>query len=91
MFSILFHNKKNTMKENLSNNQAIAPGKNPIQEKICLLCENDFVWKEIAVLTGLPKKLVKGIAKGKYIPTSEECIRLGKKFDEAISKVRISA
>lgn len=79
------------MKENISNNQAITAEKTLIQEKISLLCENDFVWKEIAVLTGLPKKLVKGIAKGKYIPTSEECSRLGKKFDEAISKVRISA
>lgn len=79
------------MNENSPSNQATASERNPIQEKISLLSENDFLWKEIAVLTGLPKKLVKGIAKGKYIPNKEECIRLGKKFDEVIAKVRIAA
>jgi hypothetical protein len=79
------------MKESLSNNHPVVAEKNLIQEKISLLCDNDFLWKEIAVLTGIPKKLVKGIAKGKYIPNKEECIRLGKKFDEVIAKVRIAA
>jgi hypothetical protein len=80
------------MTENLSNIQSFVSEKNlDVRNKICLLCDNDFVWKEIAVLSRLPKKLVKGIAKKKYILSEEECIRFGKHLDEAIAKVNIMA
>src|SRR6266498_6059897 len=78
------------MKENLTNEQATVVEKNPIQEKISFLCENDFLWKEIAVLTDLPKKLLKGIAKGTYIPNVEETNRLVKIFDNTISRLRLN-
>jgi hypothetical protein len=62
---------------------------NSLQEKISLLCEHNFVWKEIAVLTGLPKKLIKGIAKGKFIPNEEECARLEQALDKTIKKLKV--
>ena len=79
------------MKEILTNEQAIVSEKNPIQEKISFLNEKNLVWKEIATLTGLPKKLIKGIAKGKFIPTAEESNRLAKKIDDTIERLSISA
>lgn len=79
------------MKENIENDQVILNEKNKsVRDKISLLCENDFVWKEIAVLSRLPKELIKGISKGKYILSEEECTRFGRKLDEVISKVKIT-
>jgi hypothetical protein len=62
---------------------------NSLQQKISLLSEHNFVWKEIAVLTGLPKKLIKGIAKGKFIPSKEESTRLAQVLDKTIKKLKI--
>ena len=63
---------------------------NPLQQKISLLSEHNFVWKEIAVLTDLPKKLIKGIAKGKFIPSKEESTRLQQILDKTIKKLNLT-
>lgn len=55
------------MKENSSNESAISPVNDSIREKITLLTNIGFIWKEIATLTDIPKKMIKELAKGKHI------------------------
>lgn len=63
---------------------------NIVKEKISLLSQKGFLWREIAELTDLPKKLIKGIAKGEYIPSEEESDRLSSEIDNAIERLRNS-
>lgn len=63
---------------------------NIVKEKISLLSEKGFLWREIAELTDLPKKLIKGIAKGEYLPSEEESDRLSGVIDNAIERLRNS-
>jgi len=79
------------MKEKSLTEAKVVSIMNPIQEKICLLTNNGFTWKVVAALTELPKKLIKKIATGKIVPTDEECNWLGKKFDDSIADVGITA
>src|SRR5688500_7128445 len=78
------------MKTLSSNAQAGKHQTNLLKEKISLLGEKGFLWREIAELTGLPKKLIKGLAKGEYIPNDEECARLCKVIDETTTRLRDS-
>ncbi|MCS3797179.1 hypothetical protein [Niastella sp. OAS944] len=85
------------MKENSSNELAIAI-RDSIREKITLLTNLGFVWKEIAVLTDLPKRLIKEFAKGTDIPSvansplKEEDLKwLENQVDEAIKRLRSCA
>lgn len=61
----------------------------PIQERIKLFYLNGYVSKEISVITGIPKKLIKAIAKGEYVPESNYCNRLIRQFDESIARLDI--
>jgi hypothetical protein len=61
---------------------------NFLKERITLLSEKGFLWREIAELTDLPKKLIKGIAKGEYLATDEECVRLCGVIDKTIERLR---
>lgn len=63
---------------------------NLLKEKISLLSEKGFIWREIAELTDLPKKLIKGIAKGEYFPSEEESERLCGVIDNTIERLRNS-
>ncbi|UPK67983.1 hypothetical protein [Chitinophaga filiformis] len=77
------------MKSNVSTIKLNAVQGNVIQEKISLLCNNGFTWREISALTDLPKKLIRLIAKGNYAPNKEETHRLEKIFDDTIERLRI--
>jgi hypothetical protein len=57
------------MKENLSNELANTPVTDSIRDKITLLSNAGFVWKEIAALTKIPKRLIKEFAEGKHKPS----------------------
>lgn len=57
------------MKENLSNELAATPVTDSIRDKITLLSNAGFVWKEIAALTKIPKRLIKEFAEGKHKPS----------------------
>lgn len=63
---------------------------NIVKEKINLLSEKGFLWREIAELTDLPKKLIKRIAKGEYLPGEEESEHLSGVIDGAIQRLRES-
>jgi hypothetical protein len=78
------------MKAIVTSEQTYASRSNPVQERINLLSEKGFLWREIAELTGLPKKLIKGIAKSEYFPSLEEGDRLCKIIDETIARLRNS-
>lgn len=78
------------MKKELSSSIQDLPIINPIQGRIKMLLDNDFLPHEIAVLTGLRKKLIKAITKGKYIPYGDEQNKLLNLFDEAIVRLNIS-
>lgn len=82
------------MKENSPNELAITI-RDSIREKITLLTNLGFVWKEIAALTDLPKRLIKEFAKGTEIPfvanrpLKEEDLKwLENQVDEAIKRLR---
>lgn len=62
---------------------------NPVQERIKLLYDNDFLIHEKAALSRLRKKLIKQITKGKYLPVGKERDKLCKIFDELILKLNI--
>lgn len=64
---------------------------NALQQRIALLNEKGFIWREIAELTDLPKKLIKGIAKGEYLPNEEESARLYDVLDNTISRLENGA
>lgn len=76
------------MEKNLSNEHNVH-ATNLVKQKISTLCLNNFLWREIATLTGIPKKLIKGIAKGKYILEEQEATRLQNVFDELLEKLKI--
>lgn len=62
----------------------------PIQERIKLFYIQGFVTKEMAVITGIPKKLIKSIARGNYVPEGEDYNRLLLQFDESLARLNIS-
>jgi|GEM_PF-6730086 hypothetical protein len=62
----------------LRNEQPVVEVDDLLQSKIVLLNEKGFLWREIAELAGLPKKLVKGLAKGEFVLTDDENERLSK-------------
>lgn len=72
------------------NDGANVPQANSLKEKISQLSEKGFLWREIAELTDLPKKLIKGIAKGEYFPSEEERERLCSAIDNTIERLRNS-
>jgi hypothetical protein len=76
------------MKENRLNEQLSTSSTNPLQKRISLLSEKGFLWREIAELTRLPKKLIKGIAKGEYAASEEESNRMCKILDETIERLQ---
>lgn len=78
------------MKKDLLSSIQDIPTINPVQDRIKLLFDNDFLPHEIAALTGLRKKIIKAISKGKYIPSGEEYIKLINVFDETIARLKIS-
>jgi hypothetical protein len=61
-----------------------------LQSRITLLSEKGFLWREIAELTDLPKKLIKGLAKGEFVLTKEENDRLCTVLDETIDRLKHS-
>src|SRR5438552_19197687 len=81
-----FTKKINFMKENLSNEQKTNFEKKPIQEKIVLLTDFGFVWKEIAMLAKLPKKFIKDIGTGEFLPNDQTSAYLGKELDKLIER-----
>ena len=63
---------------------------NPVQERIRLLYDNDFLDHEIATLSGLKIKTIKKITKGKYLPYGKERDRFCSIFDELIARLNIT-
>jgi hypothetical protein len=76
------------MKENLPVEQFSSTSGNPLQKRISLLSEKGFLWREIAELAQLPKKLIKGIAKGEYVASDEESNRMCRALDETIDRLQ---
>src|ERR1044072_6907027 len=83
------------MQENLSNELATSPVNNSIRDKITLLSNAGFVWKEIAALTKIPKKLIKEFAEGKHnsclanSPLKEDDLKwLENQISETIKRLR---
>jgi hypothetical protein len=76
------------MKAIATQEQAPIPQTNTLQERITLLNEMGFLWREIAELADLPKKLVKGLAKGEFVLTEDEDERLCGIFDETINRLK---
>jgi hypothetical protein len=82
------------MKENLSNDSEIQSIHVSIREKITLLSNLGFVWKEIAALTDIPKRLIKEFANGN-IPAvgninikEEDCKWLENEIDDLLKRLR---
>lgn len=82
------------MQEKLSNGPATISLLDSIREKITLLSTAGFVWKEIAALTDIPKKVIKKIAKGEHIVLGgnltlkeEDYKWLATQFDESIKRL----
>lgn len=78
------------MKKDMSITTTVNTAMNPVQARIKLFYDNGFFSKEIAMLTGLPKKLIKSISKGECIPEGGDCNRLILLFDETITRLHIS-
>lgn len=82
------------MKESPSNELDTAPIQESIRDKITQLSNLGFVWKEIAALTDIPKRIIKGFAKGN-IPTvgnisikEGDCKWLENEIDELLKRLR---
>lgn len=78
------------MKNVLKSEQTVVQVQDSLQSRIALVSEKGFLWREIAELAGLPKKLVKGLAKGEFVLTEDESERLSKVFDETIDRLKNS-
>lgn len=78
------------MKKDLSITATDHGTMNPIQTRIKLFYDNGYRSKEIAAVTGLPKKLIKSISKGECIPEGGDCNRLMLHFDETIARLNIN-
>lgn len=76
------------MKSIETNQQPPVLKTNTLQERITLLNEKGFLWREIAELADLPKKFVKGLAKGEFVLTEDENERLCGIFDETINRLK---
>lgn len=74
----------------LRNEQPVVEVDDLLQSKIVLLNEKGFLWREIAELAGLPKKLVKGLAKGEFVLTDDENERLCQILDDTINRLKQS-
>jgi hypothetical protein len=78
------------MKKDLSITATDHGTMNPVQTRIKLFYENGYRTKEIALLTSLPKKLIKSISKGECVPEGGDCNRLMLHFDETIARLNIN-
>jgi hypothetical protein len=77
------------MKKDLSITATDHGTMNPVQTRIKLFYDNGYRSKEIAAVTGLPKKLIKSISKGECVPEGGDCNRLMLHFDETIARLNI--
>lgn len=78
------------MKKDLSITATDNGTMNPVQTRIKLFYDNGYRSKEIAAVTGLPKKLIKSFSKGECIPEGDDCNRLMLHFDETIARLNIN-
>jgi hypothetical protein len=65
-----------------------VPVPNSAQAKIVYLNEKGFLWREIAELAGLPKKLLKALAKGEIELDEGLCDTVSQALDDAIDRLK---
>lgn len=76
------------MKPVLTNERTVAQVKESVQSRIVFLNERGFLWREIAELAGLPKKLIKALAKGEIELGEGLCDTVSQALDGAINRLR---
>jgi hypothetical protein len=76
------------MKPVLTSGRTVAQAQESIQSRIVLLNEKGFLWREIAELAGLPKKLIKALAKGEIELGEGLCDTVSQALDDAISRLK---